>query len=52
MLKWVSANIKFIDSRIPAPPFTITDYTPTSKIIMGHDLTELSRVHIFDFGEY
>lgn len=52
MLKWVKAKIQFIDSHIPEQPFTVSQYTPTSKIIIGHDLSERSRVQIFDLGEF
>ncbi len=52
MLKWIKTDVKFVDSRVPEPPFTITDYMPTSKILLSRELTDMKRVHIFDFGEF
>jgi len=51
MLKWIKTDVKFVDSRVPDAPFTITDYTPTSKILISRELSEMKRVHIFDFGK-
>jgi ankyrin repeat protein len=49
MLKWIKADIQYIDSHVPQQPFTVVDYTPTSKIFLSTELTEMTRVHIFDF---
>jgi hypothetical protein len=51
MLKWIKADIQYIDSLVPQQPFTVVDYTPTSKIFLSTELTEMTRVHIFDFGK-
>lgn len=51
MLKWIKADIQYIDSHVPQQPFTVVDYTPTSKIFLSTELTEMTRVHIFDFGK-